>query len=137
MKAITLIQPWATLVAIGAKHIETRSWSTPYHGPLAIHAAKGFPEWARERFFDLQICKALEVGGIRSLYQLPLGAIIATCTLVDCVRITRDNAPPMPEFCFGDFTPWRWAWHLSDVKVLTMPMPARGKLGLWEVNLHG
>ena len=43
MKALTLTQPWASLVAIGAKRIETRSWSTPYRGLLAIHAAKGFP----------------------------------------------------------------------------------------------
>ncbi len=46
MKALTLTQPWATLVAIGAKCIETRSWRTSYRGPLAIHAAKGFPKAA-------------------------------------------------------------------------------------------
>jgi hypothetical protein len=44
MKALTLTQPWATLVAIGAKTIETRSWPTSYRGPLAIHAAKGYPK---------------------------------------------------------------------------------------------
>src|SRR5690348_17556570 len=48
MKALTLTQPWASLVAIGAKRIETRSWSTSYRGPLAIHAAKGFPKSAQE-----------------------------------------------------------------------------------------
>ena len=41
IKAITLLQPYAALVAIGAKTIETRSWYTPYRGPLAIHAGKG------------------------------------------------------------------------------------------------
>lgn len=46
MKAITLMQPWATLVAIGAKRLETRSWSTNYRGPLAIHAG------ANTRFID-------------------------------------------------------------------------------------
>lgn len=39
MKALTLWQPWASLVALGVKTVETRSWSTPYRGPLAIHAA--------------------------------------------------------------------------------------------------
>lgn len=43
MKALSLTQPWATLVAIGAKKIETRSWSTSYRGPVAIHASKGYP----------------------------------------------------------------------------------------------
>lgn len=40
MKALSLTQPWASLVAVGAKRIETRSWRTSYRGPLAIHAAK-------------------------------------------------------------------------------------------------
>ena len=43
MKALTLHQPWATLVAVGEKRIETRSWSTDYRGPLAIHAGKARP----------------------------------------------------------------------------------------------
>ena len=40
MKALSLWQPWASLVALRVKTIETRSWSTSYRGPLAIHAAK-------------------------------------------------------------------------------------------------
>ena len=48
MKALTLTQPWATLVAVGENSIETRSWGTSYRGPLAIHSAKGFPRDARE-----------------------------------------------------------------------------------------
>jgi len=124
MKAITLIQPWATLVAIGAKQIETRGWRTFYRGPLAIHASKRLPAW--------QFRDTLEAHGIHSFMQLPLGAIIATCTLVDCVRITPDNVPSAPEFYFGDYTLGRWAWHLSNVKALDEPMPARGSLGLWE-----
>ena len=33
-------QPWASLIAIGAKQIETRHWPTKYRGPIAIHTAK-------------------------------------------------------------------------------------------------
>lgn len=40
MKALTLHQPWASLIAAGVKTIETRSWSTRYRGPLAVHAGK-------------------------------------------------------------------------------------------------
>jgi hypothetical protein len=40
MKALSIIQPWATLLAMGAKKIETRSYRTPYRGPLLIHASK-------------------------------------------------------------------------------------------------
>lgn len=38
MKALTVTEPWATLIAIGAKRIETRSWPTEYRGPVAIHS---------------------------------------------------------------------------------------------------
>ncbi len=40
MKAISLWQPWATLVALGIKQTETRHWATKHRGQLAIHAAK-------------------------------------------------------------------------------------------------
>src|SRR4051812_42520238 len=43
VKVLSLTQPWASLVAIGAKQIETRSWRTHYRGPLLIHASAGFP----------------------------------------------------------------------------------------------
>jgi len=59
MKAITLYQPWATLVALGKKKIETRSWKTDYRGPLAIHVAKKFTgeqrmlcRWAKQPLSD-------------------------------------------------------------------------------------
>ena len=48
MRALTLTQPWAEAVASGLKVWETRSWQTSYRGPIAIHAAKGFPKEARE-----------------------------------------------------------------------------------------
>lgn len=58
MRAISLWQPWASLVVLGAKKIETRHWSTNYRGPLLIHAAKRTSELylARSRNF----AKALE-----------------------------------------------------------------------------
>lgn len=48
VRTLTMIDPWGTLVALGAKRIEIRSWSTPHHGPLAIHVAKTLPPAAKE-----------------------------------------------------------------------------------------
>lgn len=45
MKALTLHQPWASLVALGVKTIETRSWSTKYRGQLVIHAGRSLPPY--------------------------------------------------------------------------------------------
>lgn len=38
--ALTVLQPWASLIALDEKQFETRSWSTPYRGTLVIHAGK-------------------------------------------------------------------------------------------------
>ena len=68
MKALTLTPPWATLVALGHKRVETRSWRTQSRGPLAIHAAKGFPTSAYQ-------FAQLERSSGRVPERLPRGAI--------------------------------------------------------------
>lgn len=154
MKVITLTQPWATLVAIGAKKIETRSWSTPYRGPLAIHAAKGFPTSARDLMWTEPFFSALGEWGRTHNFSLglPLGKIIAVCELKevlpivafqDGVRFQREtdywkasylNLPEEPELSFGNYAAGRFAWILENVHVLKEPIPARGALGLWTFS---
>lgn len=137
MKALTLTQPWATLVAIGMKTIETRSWGTSYRGKLAIHAAKSFPPDARS---------VLEYPHFKCVRwaKFPFGAIVAECELIDCVKM-----PDVPnyeewiaqtfgieiahrELGFGNFDLFRYAWLLSNVRPISPPIPAKGMLGLWE-----
>jgi len=132
MKAISLIQPWATLVAIGAKKIETRSWATKYRGELAIHASKNYPGKFKKLEQQEPFYSALRPGGVYAYPELYCGKIIAVVKLVDCVSITLDNIPPEPERSFGDYTPERYAWILEDVRLLPEPVPVRGRLGLWE-----
>ena len=91
MKTITLTQPWASLVAIGVKQIETRSWQTSYRGPLAIHAAKGFPKWAKELCYTEPFKSVLALNVRENMAgqfylshvinNLPTGCIVATCEL--------------------------------------------------------
>ena len=147
MKALTLTQPWASLITIGAKRIETRSWGTNHRGPLAIHAAKGFAALPGGNLTDFCLNEpfgsALFAGGIRKLVpgeDLPLGKVIAVCTLVTCIPLDDDltvrdalllsDAPH--ERAFGDYTVGRFAWILADVRALPEPITARGSLGLWE-----
>lgn len=146
MKALTLTQPWATLVAIGAKRIETRSWGTSYRGPLAIHAAKGFPKWARDFTAEPVCYEAVKKSGPYSMMYAayPTGTVLATCRLV-AVKLIVDSRtalgpwdaarmlpPSEPEFSFGDYEPGRYAWILEDVRQFPEPIPAKGALGLWE-----
>lgn len=155
MKALTLTQPWATLVAIGAKKIETRSWYTDYRGPLAIHAAKKFPEDAQHlcfhepfRQFLVERYTLMHQGEIYfGRHRFPLGCVVATCELVFCQQIPSKSVyyfipeggigyyelpPAEPELSFGNYKPGRFAWILGNVKPLPEPIPAKGALGLWE-----
>ena len=126
MKALSLTQPWATLVASGRKQIETRSWSTRYRGPLFIHAAKTFPGYAKTF--------ACEVYGNPALIPyMPLGALVARVYLLD-VRTTEYMSTRITteERRYGDYTPGRFAWIISNIESIE-PLPCKGALGLWEV----
>jgi hypothetical protein len=93
VKALTLHQPWASAIAEGIKTIETRSWSTSYRGPLAIHAGRsleGIEELDAGRLCredDAALVAQLVEIGIRQWGDLPLGAVVATANLVDVVPI--------------------------------------------------
>jgi len=132
MKALTLWQPWASLVACGAKRIETRPWQTAYRGPLAIHAAQRSPSAVYAAYVKpgSPLACILEDNGLE-LADLPVGCIVATCTLADIRRI-ESTVDYIDQYVLGDFTPGRYAWHLTDVQALAVPIPAKGKQGLWE-----
>ena len=87
MKAITIWQPWASLIAIGVKQYETRSWKTDYRGPIAIHAAKKNPcmiPLIGLDEFDAAASETLEKAGQSYTWcLLPKGSIIATAELVN------------------------------------------------------
>lgn len=96
MKALTVRQPWASLIAAGVKTIETRSWSTRYRGPLAIHAGMATADFAE----NLRLWAALgeawdrpSIGAFNHVETHALGAVVATCTLADVVPIV--DAPGM------------------------------------------
>ena len=135
IKFITLTQPWATLVALGVKRIETRSWRTPYRGLLGIHAAKSYPDWAREfARRDPQCRAALEAAG-EHWDTLTLGEIVAVTELRNCIR-TEELVVTLSEGerAFGNYEPGRWAWVLGETVAIEGHTPHRGSLGLWETD---
>ncbi len=128
MKAITILQPWASLIACGAKKIETRSWSTKYRGPLAIYAGRTVPSMD---FFTPRMEKALWNE------DTPFGKVIAIAELVDCVEMTNERIAAWremygdDEIAFGHFEAGRYAWILANVRRIE-PVPAKGRQRLWE-----
>ena len=132
MKAISLLQPWATLVVMGMKKIETRSWSTPYRGTILIHASLGKKAgWiAAEPPFSSYI---------ENFKDLPFGAIIGEATLTTILRVEdfgmADNKLEiltMEEKAFGDYAPGRFGRVLENAFPFDTPIPARGHLRLWD-----
>ena len=147
MKALTLYQPWASLIAEGTKKVETRSWSAPawvIGQRIAIHAGK-----RRVRIsngYDPSMHHAMvQAHGSDWQNHLPLGAVVATAKLAGCFRVVGWNGDrqlklegfgtggesivPDP---FGDFIPGRWLWVLEDIKKLDPAIPTRGQRMLWN-----
>jgi hypothetical protein len=142
MKAISLHQPFSSLVGLGAKRFETRSWYTNYRGQLAIHAAKHWSEELKQIFFLDPFVSALDAAGIWHPAQLPKGKIVAICSLSECFSIRRDHmlgekikcpVPEGNERAFGDFRPGRYAWRLENVIELPEPIPFKGRQGFFNV----
>ena len=137
VKALTLTQPWATLVAAGEKKIETRSWATHYRGPIAIHAAKNYPTCARDLAMKPPFAAALHRTFGADAPALPLGAVVAVVELTDCVRIESPLPPWTPqagsdEYAFGSYSVGRFMFRFTAILPLTESLPARGALGIWE-----
>jgi len=116
MRALTIRQPWASLIICGEKDVENRTWTTRYRGLLAIHAGQRFDR-------DLQPWQRNIVARID---DLPRGAIIGVVQLMDVVR---DSSSRWAE-------PQSYHWVLSEPRPIE-PVPMRGRLGLWvpEVDL--
>lgn len=138
-KVISLLQPWAHLVVIGAKRIETRSWSTNYRGPLLIHASKRFTK------DQAKLCQKWPFNEyIENLEDLEFGYIIGSVNLIDvktteyCVNsnLIAETERNAEEYNFGNYNAGRFAWILSEPKEFNEIIPCNGKLGIWNFEME-
>lgn len=134
MKAITVLQPWAWLLATGKKRCETRSWKTNYRGEILIHAGKkNMTNIMRQTFFEAMYMKQAGVFNTEMITE----AIIGKANLVNCVRIDEAmreliKKQHFDEYAFGYFSPGRYAWVMENPVLFDTPIPARGRQGLWN-----
>jgi activating signal cointegrator 1 len=148
MKALTLYHPWAMLVEIGWKEVETRDWYTGYRGPLAIHASR---HWTSVEGFEFaRIVERAEGLALdpeflaRPALRESMGCIVAIADLVGCIptAFVEESAaklkPPFTpargwaiERIMGNYEPGRWAWILRNVRRVVPYIPAKGHQKLW------
>lgn len=118
MKAITVCQPYAHLLALPATHpdakpMENRTWFTSYRGPLIIHAGKS-RDW-------------LAPEDIATYPEMVFGAAVALVDLVDCVSVER-----LPDHLRGHkHANGPFCLLTANVRALPVPIQCRGAQGLW------
>lgn len=135
-KAITLWQPWATLVAIGAKQFDTRSWLTRHRGPLVIHAAKRFTRAERAWCCEEPFRSVLRDAGYPEPESLLVTLGKALCVVeVTAMYNTSDLVKGISEQerAFGNYEPGRFAWSLKNLRVFES-VSMRGRQGIWTLT---
>lgn len=132
MRTLTLIQPWATLIILGEKQIETRCWSTNIRGKIAIHAGKKIDKKA---FNDPIYKEVFEKYGITPK-NIVTSAIIGFCE-IDDVKPTEELASIITEKerVFGDYSPERYGWILKNIEPIEPIRNVKGMLGFWNYDL--
>jgi len=123
VKAFTVYQPYAYAIVAGLKGYETRPRRTHIRGRVAVHAAKGNPQ-----FVTLAVDMALP-----ETMKLHYGAVLGTVEIVDCVPVEAlIGTLSERERVLGDYTPGRFAWVLKNPVMFDRPIPARGFQGWWN-----
>lgn len=126
MKAISIKQPWAALIAAGKKTIEVRSWKTDYRGPLLIVSSqrparhgltRGIVQWYRDQDPHSPLVR--------------MGHAIAVVDLIDCRRLNV-MGDAEAACCFG--RPGYMAWVVANPRLLANPFPVSGRQRLYEVD---
>lgn len=136
MRALSLLQPWAGLLALGVKEYETRSFKTKFRGTVAIHASARLPKEGKALLAELAKKDSSFLPG-RHRYQIctTLGCVVGQVEIKevystnDADRIQRIT--PQEEQ-LGDYSPDRYFWECENPRLFDEPIPAKGQLGFWN-----
>lgn len=124
MKVLTIKQPWASLIMLGLKKYEFRSWKTDYRGELLIHAGKGIDKDGMER-----LKKYIPE-------NMPTEKILGKVKLIDCIKtssefydkVQKENKDIYAKSVFNQ----DYAWQMEVIEVYDNPIKVKGKLRLWN-----
>lgn len=137
MRVLSIRQPWASLIMIGAKPFEFRSWPLRVAGERwAVHASAS---WRRGEIgailgrldrgytegMDPDKARTLLVAVLVGQEHLPTGAILGT--------VLGGQAVPASTI-WDDADDAVWANPVSDPRMLAEPIPVKGRLGWWRYD---
>ena len=127
MKALTIKQPWASLIIEGYKKYEFRSWKTNYRGKILIHAGLSLEKDVQQRFKNYNL-------------DYKLGYIIGEAKIVDCIlvdeKFNNELRKINPLVYARSNHVETYAWKLENVKKYKNPIYVKGKLGLWNYEVE-
>lgn len=142
MKAISIKQPWASLIAHGIKDVENRTWATKYRGTILIHSCA--PTKFNIQLTDDQTKLAVPVLKTAFDGAMPFGAIIGKVDIIDCVinhdSIWAEKSYGVIKYKDGSvFVPHDvkpiYNWVLANPVLFDKPiLNVKGKLSLWEFD---
>ncbi|WP_195654108.1 ASCH domain-containing protein [Bacteroides sp. 1001136B_160425_E2] len=126
MKAITIKQPWASLIVHGIKDIENRSWRTNFRGRVLIHASGSHGRKFSVDLTDAQTKAAFAAIAKETMFgNMPFGSIIGSVEIVDCVL----NHPSI----WADKGIYNWV--LANPILFEKPFEnVKGKLSFWDYS---
>jgi len=122
MKALSIRQPWADLIVQGKKTLELRSWTTKYRGPLAIHASQSFnaDECLAHGLDPAQVTTGALIGAVELQEIIPLDAETYHARQHEHLATKAYHAP-------------LYGWRITKPRALPQPIPARGRMSLFDV----
>lgn len=130
MFALTIRQPYASLIIKGVKKLETRSWKPDFYGPIIIHAANAIPEQHLE--------DVLAEHNMRPSLELPRGRILGLAKInqvFKCKDFEEDGdlarMVTPTERRMGNFAPNNYAWWILKTKEFHQLLKCPGQPGLW------
>uniref|UniRef100_UPI0039C61A4B DNA N-6-adenine-methyltransferase n=1 Tax=Calothrix sp. CCY 0018 TaxID=3103864 RepID=UPI0039C61A4B len=132
LKAISLWQPYCSLITWGLKKYETRSWKTSYRGKLLICSTAKVTKKQYQQY--LKIGNSIELP-VWNEINFPCGKAIAICDLVDCIPMTSSFVAQQAktEILCGDWEVGRYAWKLENIQPIKEPFAVKGKQGLFNI----
>jgi activating signal cointegrator 1 len=143
MRAISLWQPWATLLISGVKKIETRDWPLRYNGWLAIHAAKKWDRQIEQACLEPGLREAIVAADPHGRFapqHWSRGAIVGMVNITKVVKyedsLRHKLALTTRERACGLYEPGRWLWICNTAIAFKEPVPWKGSQGLFEVDEH-